>query len=271
MQSSPTSASLTEARRATMPASGPGLSRPALNDLAQQVILRLARRTQTRPRRGALDAVALTEALLRADDDAVMALVENHLGHQDGLKPLYLNLLSAVAIDLGQRWDRDELHSSDVIIATGRIFALMRRLSGRILPEDITGTRHVVLATVPGEQHSLGLAMAADLLRQDGWLVDLKSGRTLRELIDELARTDLTLLGLSASTLAQVAPLTALVEDLRETAPHVRILLAGRLAAICPDLPSRCGVDAAAADFDGARAALEVLNGSVRPERAVWA
>jgi methanogenic corrinoid protein MtbC1 len=242
----------------------PRLPTDTVSEFAYEVIQRLSRRNAARARTRP-DPVAVADALLAADDRAAMELIEPYFSKTADLKSLYLETLAEAARELGRRWDRDEQHSVRVTIATGRIFAIMRDLVARFSPKDVSGTRHVVLATVPGEQHSLGLTMAADLLRQDGWLVDLKSGSSSADLLGELSQIDFALIGLSAASLNQLETLRGLVSEIRSLSPTVRVLVSGRLANICPELAERVGADVAAGTFEEAHAALHALNGLPMP------
>jgi len=113
--------------------------------------------------------------------------------------------------------------------------------------------------SVPGERHTLGVTMAADLLRREGWAIDLKIGHDHDELVAELARCDFDILGLSAAARSAVPAAARLIAAVRVVAPHAQILMAGNIVAGDTDLRDVLDVDAAALDFQAAHAALETM------------
>jgi methanogenic corrinoid protein MtbC1 len=60
-------------------------------------------------------------------------------------------------------------------------------------PQDLT----VIFASVPGDQHTLGIRMAADLFRNDGWEIVLKIGLSQDELIADIRKRPRCIVGLS--------------------------------------------------------------------------
>lgn len=256
-------------------APGPGLDRDAVDrarnaihalphvlppasvaSLAREVISRMAE--QHRGQRAAASGVELlADALVAPDEAAALRLVLRQLASGTPVEKIYLGDLAGAARVLGRMWDEDRLSSAQVTIAAARIYAIMRGIASRLLPQSWPDGRHAVLATVPGEHHTLGVSMAADLLRRDGWLIDLKVGRSHDELLDELSRTDFSILGLSASTSAVLPDLTRLNAAVRIAAPHALILVGGRLARIEPDLGRRIDADAVTEDLAEARGRME--------------
>ena len=112
--------------------------------------------------------------------------------------------------------------------------------------------------------------MATDLFRREGWLVDLKVGRSHDELIDELDQTDLTILGLTISSRENLPSLTRLIAAVRVSAPHAFVMVAGHLAKTEPNLQTLTDADAVSIEVD---TSLEIMTGfykriAARPGRA---
>lgn len=231
----------------------------SVQDLAREVISRMAGKTPA-PDLGQKAINDLSRALVSDDDSRALALVNELLAGGEPIERVYLSYLAGAAAHLGRMWSKDEMRAAEMSIAAARIYAIMRGLSAKLLPDQWPDGRHVVFASVPGEQHTLGVSMAADLFRRDGWLVDLKVDRTHDELMHELAVTDYALLGLSASTQASLEALIRVIAAVRVSTPHVQILVCGGLVRQCKDLPRLTGADALPLDFPAAKASLEAMS-----------
>jgi methanogenic corrinoid protein MtbC1 len=91
-----------------------------------------------------------------------------------------LDHLAPAARCLGEWWETDRLPFTDVTMATARIQSMLRRMpTGRGHIAAFAGNGAVFCA-VPGEQHTLGVMMAADLFRRNGWDVGLLLGWNIR-------------------------------------------------------------------------------------------
>jgi methanogenic corrinoid protein MtbC1 len=229
----------------------------SVNLLAQEVISRLAARAE--PLGEICDVTErFAEILVSADDGAAMRFALKLLGEGMAVETLYLVHFAGAARLLGKGWEEDRLSSAQVTISASRIYLMMRGLGGLMAAEPVTG-RHAVLSTVPNEQHTLGVTMAADLLRREGWNIDLRIGRDHGALVEELSRLDFALLGLSAARPDSIPALARLVAAVRVMVPHVKVVIAGNVVAAQPDIAMLVDADAAAVGFADARDALDRL------------
>lgn len=129
------------------------------------------------------------------------------------LPGVYLGYTAAGARRLGERWDRDELCFLQVICGTGHLYALMRALRSEISFAHckFDNRRVALFATVPGEDHGIGITVAADLFREAGWEIDLETGTEHDELVSHMERTHPHIIGLSLSTEQRLDALVGLV------------------------------------------------------------
>lgn len=225
--------------------------------LAREVISRMAAQHRSVRAPDCPGAETMAEALVAADEAAAMRHVMRLLSSGVAVDDIYLVHLAGASRLLGRWWDDDVLSSSQVTIAAARTYAIMRGIASRLLPPSWPDGRHAVFATVPGERHTLGVSMAADLFRREGWLIDLMVGRQHDELLADLVRTDFTILALSASTPAVLPDLARLIAAVRIAAPHALVLICGRLVQEQPDLCRRSDADAATDDLAEARSRME--------------
>ena len=105
---------------------------------------------------------------------------ENHdaldfiLGLKDrgiSLDSLHTELLEPTARHLGELWDEDKIDFLDVTLGVARLQRLVFVFEGLDQVPGHDETRKVLLATAPGEQHSLGSSIVQKFLRAAGWHV----------------------------------------------------------------------------------------------------
>ena len=122
-----------------------------------------------------------------------------------------------------------------------------------------------MFAAVPGENHTLGIAIAADLARDRGWDVELFLGHDHDELVEVMTRRDTQVVGLSASTKRSLPALMKLIVALRISKPSVKIMICGPIAALGIVFDGVTRADGAASDFD---TALALMGTMISPDKA---
>ena len=96
---------------------------------------------------------------------------------EQGVRPeaLYLDLLAPTARRLGEMWADDLCDFTEVTVGLWRLQNAMRVLGPAFMGSafrPLDGNRNsprVLLAPLPGEQHTFGLAMVFDFFRRAGW------------------------------------------------------------------------------------------------------
>ena len=234
---------------------GQTLSDSALRVLAREVILRVSRAVvdlppEIRPDNAQIEA--LCDALTSTDDGAAADMVrEARLGGMSA-DALYHALIAEAARRLGRRWDQDEATSAQVILAAGRIYAILRDLREVFLAERLTAPlgAEAVFASIPGEVHGIGVTIAADTLRRKGWDVTLRTGLGHEALVEEIARLQPTMVGLSAAQTNMTFATARLIVALRVRCPQVWVILGGAIVEQDPDIARIVDADAAALDIE---------------------
>lgn len=204
----------------------------AFASLAREVIKRLSDHPTVSSSSIAFPSDATIEELARAliqpEADAGDALVAGIRAEGASVETVYLAYLAEAARTLGTWWERDEISFSDVTVAAGHIYAVMRSLkSGLVHTGPVHTQREGFFTGVPGENHLLGVSMAADLFRKQGWNIALKRGLDHDEIVHYAAQSRPILIGLSAGGEHTIAPLAKLVIALRMSVPDAAIMVSG--------------------------------------------
>ncbi|MGQ0564279.1 MAG: cobalamin B12-binding domain-containing protein [Gemmobacter sp.] len=246
----------------------------AVQALATEVIARLSQRSAVAEPAGRDHSDDVTEARIDAlchallgDDEreATEIVMEAHAAGAT-VEGLYLGYLAVAARRLGNWWEDDRIGSVEVVIGAGRIYAIMRGLRRLFGPGPMRGQGYrAVFASVPGETHVLGVAMAADLLSMHGWQIDLRAGLDHDTLVHEIGHNRYPIIGLSAGTNRMLFPLARLIVALRVSNPSARILVSGPITDLVPDVVHLVDADACAHDLHEAEATMEAF--VVNPQR----
>lgn len=232
-------------------------------NLAREVILRVASKEQD------LEHVAHTssEEDLRAlcyafvsDDAKAGAAIISGL-RADGVKPeeIYFKQISAAARMLGDMWVSDEMSFSQVTVGTGRMIAIMRSMRHLFEPTIPVQDKTAIFASVPGEDHTLGVHMAADIFRKDGWEIDLKAGLTHDQLVAEIKQAPSSIVGLSISGEHSIEALSRLIVALHITCPHAILLVGGSNVDEVRPILTLMGLDGIASTIEEAQEQLNSL------------
>lgn len=135
--------------------------------------------------------------------------------------------LAAAARMLGDWWLEDRASFVDVTIGTGWIFEFLR--DTRDVPPSTKPRSEppLVFASVPGEQHTLGVRMAADSFRGDGWDIALKIGLGQEDLVAYIKQRPDCIVGLSIAGRHSLPALFRLVDAINMSCPHASIVACG--------------------------------------------
>ncbi|MDU8910767.1 cobalamin B12-binding domain-containing protein [Aestuariicoccus sp. MJ-SS9] len=235
-----------------------GLSEGALIVMAQEVIVRLSRwaqdsgraRTPLAPVRQPPDIDALCDALLGQEPAVARHIILDAHAQGASHEELCLFYIAAAAKRLGEMWEEDTISFRDVSVAGGRMLHLLRDLRDLAPPVTPRSDRSALFASVPGEQHILGVTMAADMFRERQWDIDLRIGQSEAQLAQLVRSGGYPIVGLSATSVERVRALTRVVVELRLAAPKLLIFVGGYIAKVEPEIAVRVGADGAGWDMD---------------------
>jgi methanogenic corrinoid protein MtbC1 len=197
---------------------------------------------------------------LISDDDKAAA--EMIIGvRAEGMAPedIYLKYLAASARMLGKWWEEDRVSFVDVTVGTGRMYAIMRGMKHHFIPAFDLVEKSAVFAAVPGETHTLGVRMAADLFRKDGWDIALKIGLDHDDLVSDIEKSPSSIVGLSVSGRHSVEALSRLVVALNICCPQAPLVVCGHDIEEIRPLLSLAGLDGVAGNVEEAKEQMDAL------------
>jgi methanogenic corrinoid protein MtbC1 len=198
------------------------------------------------------DVETLAAHVMRGDLAEAGAFVGALRARDLPIERIYLELFAPVARHLGDLWADDRCDFTSVTIGLCGLQQLVLEGShsfssrlGRHGPE-----RRILLAPVPGEQHSFGLVMVGEFFRRHGWDVCSATGAPAGELIAMVRKQWFSMVGLSLAGEGRLEPLATLIREIRRASrnPQVGLLVGGRIFTEQPELAALVGADATSSD-----------------------
>lgn len=199
------------------------------------------------------EVIELARRVVDIDPDAGSVYIESLMAGGVGVDAVCLDLLAPAARRLGALWEADRADFAQVTIGLLRLHRLLSDLGrGAALRKRRRAEhgRYALLAAVPGEQHTFGIAMVAEFFRRNGWHVRSAPLASTAELALIVRNEWYAVAGLSAGSSTLLANVTASVQTIRAAScnPAIAILAGGPLFAANPALVSIVGADATASD-----------------------
>ncbi|SIS43599.1 cobalamin B12-binding domain-containing protein [Salimicrobium flavidum] len=143
------------------------------------------------------------------------------------LMEVHEEIITPAMYHVGELWKRNEISVADEHLATAICDYIMTLLSPRNYE---THGRKAVFFNVEEEEHHLGLKMAADLFREEGWEARfLGSGVPNDHVLAQIEKFQPEVICVSASLSYRVPSLQKIIRILRERIPEAFILIGGRI------------------------------------------
>jgi MerR family transcriptional regulator, light-induced transcriptional regulator len=167
------------------------------------------------------------------------------------------DIFSTSARHLGEMWEQDRYTFVDVSIGMSALQQLLRSYAPAFEAEPAPQGRghRILLAVVPGEQHTFGLSIVEENFRRAGWYVQTAFLPSKAILVEHVRTERFDVVGLSASGKVAAGDIASVVDALRASSlnKNLQVLLGGKIFVDEPELASALG-----ADF-GVRTAEEAL------------
>jgi methanogenic corrinoid protein MtbC1 len=146
-----------------------------------------------------------------------------------------------------------------------RLQEVMRDIAARTpkLVNSLRAPRSILIAAMPGDQHTFGASMLDEVFARAGWQSELMPVPERRELLNCLSRKSFDLAALTISRDCPSAALSGLIKAMRGVSvnPHLTVLIGGNAVNNNPALVGEVGADGTGSD---ARAALDVADRLVK-------
>jgi methanogenic corrinoid protein MtbC1 len=128
-------------------------------------------------------------------------------------------------------WEDDRVDFMQVTMGLLKMHQITHRLGYEYQdgPKKAGVVRRIMLASAPGSQHILGLAMVSEFFRKDGWQVVVEVATTERELLHAVGNEWFDLVGLSVGLVEQISTLPGLIGLIQQSSrnPQTKFILGG--------------------------------------------
>jgi MerR family transcriptional regulator, light-induced transcriptional regulator len=203
-------------------------------------------------------------ALRQGQAKLALAVADEALDTGANIAAIHSQLIDPAMKTIGELWERDVISVADEHLAT----EISERVAARLFWRSLNGApprrERVVMAAIQGEQHVLGLRLAADVLESAGFdVLYLGANLPLRALLQACRAHRPDVLGLTVSMPLNIPTLAWEVNEVRMLERPPRVMIGGRVAGTAV----RNGLDAAYVPrSDLALEAIEaVLRGDAEP------
>ncbi len=223
----------------------------------------LPTRTRLAPAVSARDVKKLCEVALGDNLEEALALMLALLSQGVKVETVAVDLIGQASRELGARWLSDDLGFSEVTIACGLLAQLTHRLHDFALSKTNAthGSPMVLLATLHGAQHSLGLSVAQVIMVDRGFRTDLQTGLSESALLHRVSESWYDCVALSLGTEELVAVARRCIKQVRHISrnKNIVILAAGNIFERLPYLAREVDADLVGSDGIGLIAQLSAL------------
>jgi len=192
------------------------------------------------------------QLILTRSEEQALACITRMRAAGAPIEAIYLDLLAPAARYLGVLWEEDLCDFTDVTLGLGHLQKMLRDLNKEVeqsrypTPNGLS----ILLVPTPGEQHTFGLSMVAELFRKQGWevvggpydLADSPQVLTGQRAFD--------VVGFSLATSVNLNNLKKTIAEVRKASKNkgVCIMVGGPLFTLHPEVGSDIGADMVASD-----------------------
>jgi MerR family transcriptional regulator, light-induced transcriptional regulator len=168
------------------------------------------------------------DALAVADAGGAGRVARQALGEGLGVAGLYQRVIAPAMWRIGELWEQGEISVADEHLATALTHQAMAGIYGPSLGHKVMPGR-ILMAAVEGEQHALGLRMAADVIELAGYeTIYLGADVPTADLLQAVATRSLDLIGLSATMPSSIPALDRAIAEIQRLDPSPIVLFGGQ-------------------------------------------
>jgi hypothetical protein len=199
-------------------------------------------------------AAELARLAVQEGFDACARLVLELRRQGLSVEALHLDLIRPAARHLGVAWCQDSCHFSEVTIGVGHLQRLLSESLDELHREPgdpatqrqfTPGQRSILLCTLPGCQHRLGMQMVGAFFARDGWRTRIAHAADEASLLRDITATRPKLIGLSLGSEREIRRAGAFILRAREISRDFSpgIMIGGPAVSVFPVLAARLGAD----------------------------
>ncbi|MBB4825426.1 methanogenic corrinoid protein MtbC1 [Sporosarcina luteola] len=175
-------------------------------------------------------SIKLANLLLRGEEQLAISYIHSVLIENDRLT-LYEDFLTPAMTYIGQLWERNEITVADEHLATAICDFIISDFEFRSSMSEEGNRKKVMLFGVEGEEHYIGLKMAAAVFQEFGWSVRyLGPNLPLRHAETAANAWQPDVIAMSAALSYRLPMLKQSVQVLAHTTGQPTLLIGGRMA-----------------------------------------
>ena len=177
-------------------------------------------------------AKSYLNALITGKNHEADQIIFDALNDSWSLKELYLDVLEPVLINIGILWETNRIDVFQEHFMSNNIYALLDKLKDRY-PEKYEKkqkNKNILLLSVSGEHHQIGLRMINNLLEINGWnTFYLGSNIPNRSVLNAIKNYEADLIMLSVTIHEHLNPARNLIQTIRNNSDtrDVKIMVGG--------------------------------------------
>ncbi len=175
-------------------------------------------------------SIQLADIFLRGDEQAACSFIHEVLAEQDRLQ-LYQDLITPAMVHIGKLWEQNDISVADEHLATAVCDYVISDYEFRTAANEPASRGKVMLFGVEGEEHYIGLKMAAAVFREHSWTVRyLGPDLPLRHAETAVNAWQPDVVAMSAALSYRLPMLKKSVQVLADTVSKPTIVIGGRMA-----------------------------------------
>ena len=181
----------------------------------------------------------LTNLLLDTEEGSFELAITVLKTHGASINYIVLDLIPAIARQLGKQWEDDSLSFEDVYIGVNKLERVIHKLDYLFQANQLERQQNkaIFIAGFPGSQHSLGSLIFGNFLIFSGWQVHRPSQANIDSIVYGVSSKEVQAIAISVSTNEQLEQLPSLIDLLRQKSknPNTIVLIGGSLYNKAPE------------------------------------
>ena len=197
------------------------------------------------------EVILFSDIAINCDTDASLKFILMLMDRGVPIESIYLDLISPAAKFLGEMWIEDRCDFAHVTLGSSCLQRTLSLLSDKFASQrDILANRSALVMTMPGDQHTLGPALAAEFLRRYGWDIECIFPESENDIYEALRSQDFNMVGFSVAHEKDLDVLPNLISNVREEAGDraIGIIVGGNAVQENPERLDSIDVDDIAGD-----------------------